>query len=191
MKKKILLNLLSGLLLATGATTANAIIVPDAPQADAKGYVLMDYHSGKVIAAANQNDRLAPASLTKIMTSYVIGQELNSGRLSLDDKATVSRNAWAKNFPGSSLMFIEVGKKIAISDLYRGLVIQSGNDASVALAEHIAGSESAFVQLMNNHAQQLGMTNTLFSNAHGLDSDDKYTTPMDMAKLSQALIQWH
>ena len=149
----------------------------------------MDYHSGKVIAASNENEHLAPASLTKIMTSYVIGQELNSGRLALDDKATISRNAWARNFPGSSLMFIEVGEKIAISDLYRGLVIQSGNDASVALAEHVAGSESAFVQLMNNWAQQLGMTNTLFTNPHGLDGDGKHTTPLDMAKLSQALIR--
>lgn len=189
MMKKNVLTLLSGFLLTATAATAQTVIIPDAPQVNAKGYVLMDYHSGKMIAASNENEHLAPASLTKIMTSYVIGQELNNGRLALDDKATISRNAWARNFPGSSLMFIEVGEKIAISDLYRGLVIQSGNDASVALAEHVAGSESAFVQLMNNWAQQLGMTNTLFTNPHGLDSDGKYTTPLDMAKLSQALIR--
>ncbi|MET4695664.1 D-alanyl-D-alanine carboxypeptidase family protein [Endozoicomonas lisbonensis] len=189
MMKKNVLTLLSGFLLTATAATAQTVIVPDAPQVNAKGYVLMDYHSGKVIASSNENEHLAPASLTKIMTSYVIGQELNNGRLALDDKVTVSRNAWARNFPGSSLMFIEVGEKIAISDLYRGLVIQSGNDASVALAEHVAGSESAFVQLMNNWAQQLGMTNTLFTNPHGLDSDGKHTTPLDMAKLSQALIR--
>ena len=189
MKKKLLLNLISGILFSATVTTANAVIVPDAPQLNAKGYVLMDYHSGKIIAAVNENEELAPASLTKIMTSYVIGQELNSGRLKLDDKVTISRNAWARNFPDSSLMFIEVGDKIAISDLYRGLVIQSGNDAAVALAEHIAGSESTFVQLMNNWAQKLGMTNTWFANAHGLDSDDKHTSPLDMAKLAQALIR--
>ena len=189
MKKKTLLNLFSGFLLTVTAATASAVIVPSAPKVNAKGYVLMDYHSGKVIASDNENELLAPASLTKIMTSYVIGQEIKNGRLSLDDKATISRNAWAKNFPGSSLMFIEVGEKIAISDLYRGLVIQSGNDASVALAEHVAGSEGAFVQLMNSWADRLGMNSTLFTNAHGLDSDNKRTTPMDMAKLAQALIR--
>lgn len=189
MKKKFLLKLLSGLVFSATMTSALAAVVPDAPRLNAKGYVLMDYHSGKVIAASSENEHLAPASLTKIMTSYVIGQEINSGRLALDDKATISRKAWARNFPGSSLMFIEVGDKIAISDLYRGLVIQSGNDAAVALAEHIAGSESAFVQMMNNWAQRLGMTNTWFTNAHGLDSEDKHTTPLDMAKLARALIR--
>ncbi|AMO57720.1 D-alanyl-D-alanine carboxypeptidase [Endozoicomonas montiporae] len=189
MMKKSLLNLFSGLLLTATAASAQMVIVPDAPRVNAKGYVLMDFHSGKVIAASNEHEELAPASLTKIMTSYVIGQELKNGRLALDDKATVSRNAWARNFPGSSLMFIEVGEKIAISDLYRGLVIQSGNDASVALAEHVAGSETAFVQLMNNWARQIGMTSTHFTNPHGLDSDGKHTTALDMAKLSRALIR--
>ena len=168
---------------------ASAVIVPDPPQVAAKGYVLMDYQSGEVIASSNENDRLAPASLTKIMTSYVIGQEMKSGRIAMDDVVTVSENAWARNFPGSSLMFIKAGDKISLADLNRGLVIQSGNDAAVALAEHIAGSEGAFVQLMNSWAQQLGMNNSLFTNAHGLDGDGKYTTPMDMALLSQALIR--
>ena len=189
MSRKSLMSIMGGLMLTALTSTASAVLVPDAPQVDAKGYILMDFNSGKVLAAGNEDTKLAPASLTKIMTSYVIGQEVKNNRLKLTDKVTVSSRAWAKNFPGSSLMFIEAGQEIAIEDLYRGLVIQSGNDASVALAEHVAGSESAFVQLMNNWTQQLGMNNSRFSNPHGLDSEEKYTTPTDMAKLAQALIR--
>lgn len=175
--------------LSVTSGVASGVIVPDSPQVAAKGYVLMDFQSGTVIASGNENERLAPASLTKIMTSYVIGQEVKAGRVAMDDRVNISENAWAKNFPGSSLMFIKAGDKIPLADLNRGLVIQSGNDASVALAEHIAGSEGAFVQLMNSWAQQLGMNNTLFTNAHGLDGDGKYTTPKDMVTLAQALIR--
>ena len=189
MFKKTLLLAATGALVSVLSLSASATIVPDAPRINAKGYVLMDYQSGKIIAANNENERLAPASLTKIMTSYVLGQEINAGRISMDDTVTVSEKAWASNFPGSSLMFIEAGEKIRLEDLNRGLVIQSGNDASVALAEHVAGSEGAFVQLMNSWAQRLGMDTTLFTNAHGLDSDGKYTTAKDMATLSRALIR--
>ena len=178
-------------LTATLATSAVAapIVVPDAPQIAAKGFVLMDYNSGKVIAEKNKDVKLNPASLTKMMTSYVIGQEVERGNISLDDDVVISKNAWAKNFPDSSKMFIEVGTTVKVADLNRGIIIQSGNDACVAMAEHIAGSEDAFVALMNAWANSLGMTNTQFSNSHGLDSDTLFSTPYDMALLGQALIR--
>ena len=124
-----------------------------------------------------------------MMTGYVIGTELKNGNIKNEDMVTVSENAWAKNFPGSSLMFIEVGTKVSVADLNKGIIIQSGNDACVALAEHIAGSESAFVDLMNAHAQRLGMHSSRFGNSHGLPSAENYTTPRDMAKLSAAMIR--
>nr|WP_223823226.1 serine hydrolase [Candidatus Enterovibrio luxaltus] len=163
-------------------------IVPDTPQIMAKGYVLMDYNSGKVLAEHNAYQRLSPASLTKIMTSYVIGQEVERGNISLQDNVVISENAWAKNFPGSSKMFIEVGTTVKVADLSRGIIIQSGNDACVAMAEHVAGSENAFVDLMNGWAKILGMKDTHFANSHGLDHDDMYTTPYDLALLGKALI---
>ena len=164
-------------------------IVPDPPLLGAKGYILMDYNTGSVLVEKNADDTLNPASLTKLMTAYVAGQEVQTGNISLEDQVTISQNAWAKNFPDSSKMFIEVGTQVSLSDLYRGLVIQSGNDASVAIAEHVAGSEDAFVSLMNSWASKLGLTNTAFANPHGLDSDDLYSTPRDIAKLSQAIIR--
>ena len=163
---------------------ASPVVVPDAPQIAAKGYVLMDYNSGKVLAEKEMNTKLSPASLTKMMTSYVIGQELARGNISEDDDVTISKNAWAKNFPDSSKMFIEVGTTVKVHDLNRGIIIQSGNDACVAMAEHIAGSEDAFVDLMNAWANTLGMKNTHFANVHGL-----YSTPYDMALLGKALIR--
>ena len=131
---------------------------------------------------------LAPASLTKMMTAYVIGQEINSGRLAFDDTVTISRNAWSRNFPDSSKMFIEPGDKISVANLSRGIMVQSGNDASVAMAEHIAGSESAFVELMNNWARNLGLSHSYFINAHGLDGQGIATSPRDMAVLTQHMI---
>ena len=168
---------------------ASPIVVPDAPQIAAKGYVLMDYHSGKVLAEKEMNTKLSPASLTKMMTSYVIGQELARGNISEDDDVTISKNAWAKNFPDSSKMFIEVGTTVKVRDLNRGIIVQSGNDACVAMAEHIAGSEYAFVDLMNAWANTLGVTNSHFANVHGLDNAELYSTPYDMALLGKALIR--
>lgn len=168
---------------------ASPIVIPDAPQIAAKGYVLMDYHSGKVLAEKEMNTQLSPASLTKMMTSYVIGQELERGNISLDDDVVISKNAWAKNFPDSSKMFIEVGTTVKVHDLNRGIIIQSGNDACVAMAEHVAGSEDAFVDLMNAWASSIGMTNTHFTNVHGLDDEQLYSTPYDMALLGKALIR--
>jgi D-alanyl-D-alanine carboxypeptidase (penicillin-binding protein 5/6) len=186
--------ILSSLFLTAGmavAAVAQAapIVVPDAPQIAAKGYVLIDYNSGKVLAEKNKDTKLSPASLTKMMTSYVIGQELARGNISLQDDVVVSENAWAKNFPDSSKMFIEVGTTVKVEDLNRGIIIQSGNDACVAMAEHVAGSEDAFVDLMNAWAQSIGMNDTHFANVHGLDNPNLYSTPHDMARLGRALIR--
>jgi D-alanyl-D-alanine carboxypeptidase (penicillin-binding protein 5/6) len=170
-------------------TYSAPIVVPDAPQIAAKGYVLIDYNSGKVIAEQAKDTKLSPASLTKMMTSYVIGQELSRGNISLEDKVVISKNAWAKNFPDSSKMFIEIGTTVSVKDLNQGIIVQSGNDACVAMAEHIAGSEDAFVDLMNAWANSIGMTNTHFANVHGLDHDELYSTPYDMALLGRALIR--
>ncbi|MDR9826074.1 D-alanyl-D-alanine carboxypeptidase family protein [Vibrio sp. FNV 38] len=164
-------------------------VVPNPPALGAKGYVLMDYKSGEVLVEHNANTPLNPASLTKLMTAYVAGQEMNAGNISANDSVLISENAWAKKFPDSSKMFIEVGTQVNMMDLYRGLIVQSGNDASVAIAEHVAGSADAFVMLMNSWAAQLGLANTSFSNPHGLDSENLYSTPYDIAKLGQAIIR--
>ena len=175
--------------LSSTVVMAAPSITPDPPDLGAKGYILMDYNTGQVLVEKNAHQTLNPASLTKLMTAYVAGQEINSGNISLDDQVTISQKAWAKNFPDSSKMFIEVGTDVAMMDLYRGLVVQSGNDASVAIAEHVAGSESAFVGLMNRWAEKLNLTNTAYTNSHGLDSDGLYSTPYDIALLSQAIIR--
>lgn len=177
------------LVLTSFTSFAASTIIPDPPVIGAKGYVLMDYHTGSVLVEKNADSRLNPASLTKLMTAYVAGQEVANGNVALDDQVTISERAWAKNFPDSSKMFIEVGTQVTLSDLYRGLIVQSGNDASVAIAEHVAGSESAFVSLMNSWAERLGLDNSAFSNPHGLDSESLYSTPRDIAKLSQAIIR--
>lgn len=171
------------------AVNAAPTIIPDPPTLGAKGYILIDYHTGTVLVEKNADTKLNPASLTKLMTAYVAGQEVNRGNISLDDQVRISRNAWAKNFPDSSKMFIEVGTDVKLMDLYRGLIVQSGNDASVAIAEHVAGSEGAFVGLMNSWAKNLGLNNTSYANPHGLDSDELYSTPRDIALLSQAIIR--
>jgi D-alanyl-D-alanine carboxypeptidase (penicillin-binding protein 5/6) len=164
-------------------------IIPDAPKINAKGFILIDFTTGKVIAEGNADTQLAPASLTKIMTSYIIGKELENGNINNSDKVMISENAWAKNFPDSSKMFIEVGTEVSVNLLNQGIIVASGNDACVAMAEHIAGSESAFADLMNAHAEQLGMSSSFFENSHGLDSTSHMTTPRDMATLAIALIR--
>lgn len=170
-------------------TAFAAIVIPSPPTVNAGGFLLIDHSTGHIIAEKNIDQRLAPASLTKIMTMYVVGKELQAGNISLEDKVTISENAWAKNFPDSSKMFIEVGTQVLVSDLLRGIVVQSGNDACVAIAEHIAGSESAFASMMNAHAQNLGMNATNYVNSHGLHDPDHYTSPRDMATLSSAIIR--
>ncbi len=164
-------------------------IIPAPPSINAKAHILIDYTTGKVIAEGNADILLAPASLTKMMTSYIIGKELLAGNINLSDKVTISESAWAKNFPDSSKMFIEVGTEVSVDLLNQGIIVASGNDACVAMAEHIAGSESAFADLMNAHAEQLGMNSSFFENSHGLDSQEHKTTARDMAALAVALIK--
>lgn len=151
----------------------------------------MDYATGQVLFEHDQHKRIWPASLTKMMTSYVIGMEIKAGRLDPEGYVTIPENAWAKNaeFSDSSKMFIEVGKKVKVSDLNKGIVIQSGNDACVAMAVVLAGSEAGFVSVMNTYAKQLGLNNTHFSNVHGLFDEQNYSTAYDMALLGRALIR--
>ena len=160
--------------------------IPEAPSIAAKAYVLMDHNSGIILAANNENEKRSPASLTKLMTSYVVFKRLKEEFITLDDEVKISEKAWRT---GGSKSFIEVGKMIKLEDLLQGMIIQSGNDASVALAEHVAGSEGTFVLFMNDYAQQIGMENTRFENASGLPHDDQYTTAKDMALLSSAMIR--
>lgn len=179
---------LTCLLLQTISAPTLAVVTPNPPQLQAKGYVLMDFQSGAIIAEQNARAGLAPASLTKLMTAYVVGQEIKSGRLQWDDKVTVSENAWSAKFPDSSKMFIQPKDEITVANLMRGVIVQSGNDACVALAEHVAGSEGAFVALMNGWADKLSLNDTYFVNSHGLDSEGIQTSPNDMATLMQSII---
>ncbi len=186
---KIFNKLVPAVLALSGSIAfASPIVIPNPPEIAAKGYLLVDIHSGKVLVEHNADERLAPASLTKMMTSYIIGQSIVQGKIAPTDEVLISKNAWAKNFPDSSKMFIEVGKYVRVDDLNRGIIIQSGNDACVAMAEHIAGSEDAFADLMNAYAEQLGMHNSHFVNSHGLHDSEHYTTARDMATLGTALI---
>ena len=167
--------------------------VPPAPKLPADAYFLMDAATGQVLVDHNGDLSLPPASLTKIMTSYVLAEEVDAGRASLDDMIKVSRNAWSQNpaFRGSSLMWIEPGKPVSLRDLERGVVISSGNDASVAVAEHLAGTESSFVDVMNQLGAELGLDNTVYRNPHGLPHPEHRTTARDLATLSVALINSH
>jgi len=166
-------------------------ITPAAPELGAKSYILMDFNSGKIIAEHNSDLPLPPASLTKMMTSYVVSAEIEAGNLKLSDKVHISENAWAQNpmFKGSSLTWVEVNTDVSVEDLLKGVIIQSGNDASVALAEHIAGSEDVFADLMNQHAARLGMLNTHFINSNGLPAEGHISTAKDLAILAAAMVR--
>ncbi len=159
--------------------------IPAAPTLGANSHILVDFNSSRVLVENNSDMRVEPASITKVMTSYVVFTELASGNIKLSDAVVVSETAWRT---GGSRMFIEPSMDVTVEQLIKGMVIQSGNDASVALAEHLAGTESAFADLMNHYATQLGMTNSHFMNATGLPQEDHYTTARDVAILSIALI---
>ncbi|MFT4824081.1 MAG: D-alanyl-D-alanine carboxypeptidase (penicillin-binding protein 5/6) [Halioglobus sp.] len=176
------------LICAVGAQAVT--IVPSPPQVAAKSYILIDADSGEVLVEESADLPLPPASLTKLMTSYVLTAEIASGRVAEDDMVVVSENAWSQNpvFKGSSLMWIEPGKDVSIRDLHWGIIVSSGNDATVAVAEHLAGNESAFADMMNGYAEALGMVDSYFVNSHGLPAQDHLTTARDLAVLSQALI---
>lgn len=164
--------------------------VPAPPAFQAKSWVLMDYASGRILASKDPDKRVEPASITKIMTDYVVSAEVASGKASMDDKVFISEHAWRGGGAGTdgSTSFLKVNSKVPLKDLLYGLIIQSGNDAAIALAEHIAGTEPAFASLMNAYAKQLGMTGTHYSNASGYPVPDHYSTARDTAILSRALI---
>lgn len=182
------------LFLAVVTFTAQAAnIVPAPPQLSAKAFLLIDAASGTVLAEHNADLPLPPASLTKMMTSYVLAKEIVEGRLNESDMVTISENAWSQNplFKGSSLMWIEPGTDVSIGDLQRGIIISSGNDATVAVAEHIAGSEAVFAQMMNANAEKLGMVDSYYVNSHGLPDPNHTTTARDLAILANAMITEH
>lgn len=168
------------------APSAKATSVPPPPPVAAKAYILVDFHSGRVLAEQNADLRLEPASLTKIMTAYTAFDALSHGKIRMDDQVLVSEKAWRT---GGSRMFIEVGKQVSVEDLLKGVVVQSGNDATVALAERIAGSEEGFATLMNAEAERLGLKDTHFTNASGLPDPNHYTSARDLATLSVALVR--
>ena len=167
-------------------------MIPGVPQIDAESYILIDYNSGKVLAEQNADARRDPASLTKMMTSYVIGQAMKAGKFKESDLVTVGNDAWATGnpvFKGSSLMFLKPGMQVPVSQLIRGINLQSGNDACVAMADFAAGSQDAFVGLMNSYVSALGLKNSHFQTVHGLDAEGQYSSARDMALIGQALIR--
>ncbi len=174
------------LLLGWHSAQAEPVPVPAPPQVAAKSYLLVDFDSGKVLAESNADKPVEPASITKLMTAYVVYKELEAGRLSLQDKVTVSEKAWRM---GGSRMFLKLGSEVSVDELLNGLIIQSGNDASVALAEHIAGTEEAFADVMNQYALKLGMKDTYYRNSTGWPDKDHLTTARDIATLAAALIR--
>ena len=180
------MQLFSTLLLSLFLISTAQAVVPEAPEINASGYLLMEMHSGKILVEKNADQRLEPASLTKIMTAHVVFEEIAKGKLKLSDMVHISEKAWKTE---GSRMFVKVNSDVSVEDLLRGLIIQSGNDSAVALAEHIAGSEDAFAGLMNAHAAQLGMTSTNFVNSTGLPHPDHYTTPSDIVKVTAATIR--
>ena len=184
MKKSNLLLLV--LVFGSGIVCAASLPVPAPPQVAAKNYLVVDFDSGRVLAEKKSDEKIEPASITKLMTAYVVYHELEAGRLAMGDLVRISEKSWRM---GGSRMYLEVGSKVTIKQLLKGLIIQSGNDASVALAEHIAGSEHAFVELMNHYANKLGMTNTHYNNSTGWPDEGHLTTARDIATLSSAIIK--
>lgn len=167
-------------------------MIPGVPQIDAESYILIDYNSGKVLAEQNADARRDPASLTKMMTSYVIGQAMKAGKFKETDLVTIGNDAWATGnpvFKGSSLMFLKPGMQVPVSQLIRGINLQSGNDACVAMADFAAGSQDAFVGQMNSYVSALGLKNSHFQTVHGLDAEGQYSSARDMALIGQALIR--
>nr|WP_235726735.1 D-alanyl-D-alanine carboxypeptidase family protein [Methylocaldum szegediense] len=174
---------------------ADQVLIPAPPEIGAKAYILADFNSGRVLAESNADERLEPASLTKIMTAYVVFRELAAGHLKLDDQVRISEKAWRTE---GSRMFAQVGTQVSVEALLKGMIVQSGNDASVALAEHIAGDEAVFAQMMNQQAERLGMKNTHYKNSMGLPDPEHYTTARDLVTLTRAMIEefpeyykWH
>ena len=186
MTKRYFISALVLLLGISVSAKAATDLVPSPPKIAAKAYILLDEKSGRILAESNSGARIEPASLTKLMTAYAVFREIRNGGVTLEENARVSKKAWQMK---GSRMFIEVGKSVPVKDLLMGMIVQSGNDASVALAEHIGGSEDAFVTLMNRHAENLGMVGTHFTNSTGWPEKDHYTNVKDLSILTQALIR--
>jgi serine-type D-Ala-D-Ala carboxypeptidase (penicillin-binding protein 5/6) len=170
----------------TPAPAAAPTSIPTAPQVDARAYIVVDYRTDKILAAKDAVARMEPASLTKLMTAYIVFQELATGKLKLDEPVMVSEHAWRSE---GSRTFIELGKPVSIQDLILGMIVQSGNDATIALAERIAGTEETFAQMMNANAKRLGMVGSHFENSSGLPSPQHYTTSRDLSLLANAIIR--
>ena len=186
--KKIVL--CSGLMAASTFAAAEDIQYGIAvPEVNAQTYVLMDYNSGAVLASLNPDQRQYPASLTKMMTSYVVGTALKQGKIHNEDMVTISETAWGRNFPDSSKMFLNLNQQVSVGDLNKGIIIVSGNDACVAVAEHISGTIANFVDTMNKYVQQFGLKNTNFTTPHGLDDPNQYSTARDMAIIGAHIIR--
>ena len=186
--KKIVL--FSGLIAASTFAAAEDIQYGIAvPEVNAQTYVLMDYNSGAVLASLNPDQRQYPASLTKMMTSYVVGTALKQGKIHNEDMVTISETAWGRNFPDSSKMFLNLNQQVSVGDLNKGIIIVSGNDACVAVAEHISGTVANFVDTMNKYVQQFGLKNTNFTTPHGLDDPNQYSTARDMAIIGAHIIR--
>lgn len=160
-----------------------------APQLNAQTFILMDYNSGAVLAALNPDQRQYPASLTKMMTSYVVGDALKQGKIHNNDIVTIGESAWGKNFPGSSKMFLNLNQQVSVDELNRGIIVVSGNDACVAMAEHVSGSTQNFIEAMNKYAAQFGLKNTHFTTVHGLDDENQYSSARDMAIIGSHIIR--
>lgn len=159
------------------------------PEINAQTYILMDYNSGAVLSSLNPDQRQYPASLTKMMTSYVIGEALKQGKIHNEDMVTIGESAWGRNFPDSSKMFLNLNQQVSVGDLNKGIIIVSGNDACVAVAEHISGTVANFVDTMNKYVQQFGLKNTNFTTPHGLDDPNQYSTARDMAIIGAHIIR--
>jgi len=185
--KNQLIQLVVGVSISMSAVVANAAIQP--PEMDNTAYVLMDYNTGEILAQKNANEALPPASLTKMMTSYIIEQRLSSGDLKEDEQVLMSPNAWCRGSSSQSCMYVPVNKTASVIDMLRGIIIQSGNDASKAMAEHIAGSEASFAILMNEQAEKIGMENSNFVNATGMPDEGHLASALDLSKLARAIIK--
>lgn len=159
------------------------------PEINAQTYILMDYNSGAILSSLNPDQRQYPASLTKMMTSYVIGEALKQGKIHNEDMVTIGESAWGRNFPDSSKMFLNLNQQVSVGDLNKGIIIVSGNDACVAVAEHISGTVANFVDTMNKYVQQFGLKNTHFTTPHGLDDPNQYSTARDMAIIGAHIIR--
>ena len=177
------------LIASTAQLCYAATVIPSPPELDNKSYVIMDFDSGKILASKNENEHLAPASMTKMMTSYIIEQKLLKGELTEDEKVRMNESAWCRGSSSESCMYVPLNGTATALEMLRGIIVQSGNDASKAMAEHIAGNEGTFAHMMNQEAKRIGMSNTNFVNSTGMPAEGHYSTAKDMAVLAQHIIK--